>query len=98
MSEVDPRVPVAAPGTGHVRKGQPLTRIDGPAKVQGQARYAAEFPAPDLAYGVVVNTAVAGARLLRSIWMPPWPWKEYWRCSRTSGGPGCGQGAYSIKT
>lgn len=59
MSEVDPRVPVAAPGTGHVRKGQPLTRIDGPAKVQGQARYAAEFPAPDLAYGVVVNTAVA---------------------------------------
>lgn len=55
--------PVAAPGTGHVRKGQPLTRIDGPAKVRGQARYAAEFPAQDLAYGVVVNTAVAKGRI-----------------------------------
>jgi len=64
MSEVDPLVPVAAPGTGHVRKGQPLTRIDGPAKVQGQARYAAEFPAPDLAYGVVVNTAVAKGTII----------------------------------
>jgi len=55
--------PTAPLGTGHVRKGQPLTRIDGPAKVRGQARYAAEFPAPDLAYGVVVNAAVAKGRI-----------------------------------
>jgi xanthine dehydrogenase YagR molybdenum-binding subunit len=58
------RTPVAAPGTGHVSKGQPLTRIDGPAKVMGQARYAAEFASPDLAYGVVVNTAAAKGRIV----------------------------------
>jgi len=58
------RTPVAAPGTGHVRKGQPLTRIDGPAKVRGEAHYAAEFEAPDLAYGVVVNTPVAKGRIV----------------------------------
>ena len=51
--------PVAEPGTGTVAIGDPVSRVDGRAKVTGQARYAAEHPAEDLAYGVVVNSTVA---------------------------------------
>ena len=43
--------------TTHV--GQPVNRVDGRAKVTGEARYAAEHNAPDLAYGHVVSSAVA---------------------------------------
>lgn len=43
--------------------GQPLARVDGHAKVTGQARYAAEHPAPDLAYGVVVSSTIAKGRI-----------------------------------
>jgi xanthine dehydrogenase YagR molybdenum-binding subunit len=39
--------------------GKPLARIDGPAKVTGSARYAAEFNQPDQAYAVIVG-AMAG--------------------------------------
>ena len=39
--------------------GAPRSRVDGPAKVTGAAKYAAEFEAPDLAYGYVVSSAVA---------------------------------------
>lgn len=39
--------------------GTPQSRIDGPAKVTGRARYAGEYAAPDLAYGIVVSSAVA---------------------------------------
>ncbi|MEJ7687397.1 MAG: xanthine dehydrogenase family protein molybdopterin-binding subunit [Variovorax sp.] len=44
----------------------PVSRIDGRAKVTGQARYAAEHPAADLCFGVVVNSTVAKGRI-RSI-------------------------------
>ena len=43
--------------------GKPVSRIDGPAKVTGRAKYAAEFSAPDLAYGFVVSSAVAKGRI-----------------------------------
>jgi xanthine dehydrogenase YagR molybdenum-binding subunit len=56
--------PVAEPGTGQVRIGMPVSRIDGRAKVTGQARYAAEYPADDLAYGVVVNATIAKGRIV----------------------------------
>jgi xanthine dehydrogenase YagR molybdenum-binding subunit len=56
--------PVAEPGTGAVVLGQPVSRLDGRAKVTGQARYAAEHEAPDLAYGVVVNSTVARGRIV----------------------------------
>jgi xanthine dehydrogenase YagR molybdenum-binding subunit len=42
----------------------PVSRIDGRAKVTGEAQYAAEYFAPDLAYGVVVNSAVTKGRIL----------------------------------
>ncbi|MEA9772928.1 xanthine dehydrogenase family protein molybdopterin-binding subunit [Xanthomonas campestris pv. raphani] len=56
--------PVADPGTGHRPTGTGMPRIDGRAKVTGQARYAAEWPVPDLAYGVVVNSSIAKGRIV----------------------------------
>ncbi|RAU81872.1 xanthine dehydrogenase family protein molybdopterin-binding subunit [Pontibacter arcticus] len=43
--------------------GKPANRVDGYAKVTGQAKYAAEFNAPDLAYGFVVNSAIAKGKI-----------------------------------
>ncbi|MEC3888753.1 xanthine dehydrogenase family protein molybdopterin-binding subunit [Xanthomonas campestris] len=56
--------PVADPGTGHRPTGTGMPRIDGRAKVTGQARYAAEWPVTDLAYGVVVNSSIAKGRIV----------------------------------
>jgi xanthine dehydrogenase YagR molybdenum-binding subunit len=56
--------PVALPGTGQVRIGDSLNRIDAPAKVTGHARYAAEHPADDLVWGVVVSSTIAKGRIL----------------------------------
>ena len=39
--------------------GKPTRRVDGPAKVSGAAKYAAEFNVPDLAYGYIVSGAEA---------------------------------------
>lgn len=46
--------------------GTPRSRIDGPAKVTGLAKYAGEFSAPDLLHGYVVSGIVAKGRI-RSI-------------------------------
>ncbi|MBN4097581.1 xanthine dehydrogenase family protein molybdopterin-binding subunit [Methylobacterium sp. OT2] len=43
--------------------GSPRSRIDGPAKVTGLAKYAGEFAAPDLAYGYVVSSSIAKGRI-----------------------------------
>jgi xanthine dehydrogenase YagR molybdenum-binding subunit len=43
--------------------GKPVSRVDGPAKVTGQAKYAAEFNVSDLAYGVAVPSAIAKGRI-----------------------------------
>ena len=48
-----------------VALGMPLPRLDGPDKVTGRARYAAEHPAGDLLYGVIVDTAAARGRIQR---------------------------------
>src|SRR5262245_60107429 len=45
--------------------GQPVNRVDGRAKVTGGAKYAAEHHLPNLAYGVVVSSAVAKGRITR---------------------------------
>ena len=55
--------PVAEPGTGFVAKGDAVSRVDGRAKVTGQALYAAEHFTPDMAYGVVVNSTIAKGRI-----------------------------------
>jgi xanthine dehydrogenase YagR molybdenum-binding subunit len=43
--------------------GQPISRIDGRVKVTGQAKYAGEYNVPNLAYGVVVSSAIAKGRI-----------------------------------
>ncbi|RIV17931.1 xanthine dehydrogenase family protein molybdopterin-binding subunit [Fibrisoma montanum] len=45
--------------------GEPITRVDGHEKVTGQAKYAAEFNVPDLAYGVVVSSTITKGRIIR---------------------------------
>lgn len=45
--------------------GTPTSRIDGRAKVTGAAQYAAEFAAPDLAYGWVVTSTITKGRITR---------------------------------
>lgn len=44
--------------------GKETTRVDGVAKVTGQAKYAAEFQVPHLAYGFLVLSSVARGRVL----------------------------------
>ncbi|MFJ4387773.1 xanthine dehydrogenase family protein molybdopterin-binding subunit [Pseudomonas sp. NPDC089408] len=45
--------------------GTPLDRVDGVAKVTGQARYAADFPEAGLLHGSVVSSTIARGRVLR---------------------------------
>lgn len=49
---------VAAP-TPKENQGAPVPRIDGRLKVTGEARYPADFPINNLAYGVLVTSAIA---------------------------------------
>jgi xanthine dehydrogenase YagR molybdenum-binding subunit len=46
------------------RIGDPINRVDGVAKVTGQARYAAEHPADRLLYGWVVSSSIAKGRMV----------------------------------
>ncbi len=50
-------------GSGRIGIGSPINRVDGLAKVTGQARYAAEHPVAGLLYGVVVSSAIAKGRI-----------------------------------
>jgi xanthine dehydrogenase YagR molybdenum-binding subunit len=43
--------------------GKERNRVDGKAKVIGEATYAAEFQAENLAYGVVINCAIAKGKI-----------------------------------
>src|SRR5437667_3806502 len=45
--------------------GQPLTRVDGKLKVTGTATYAAEFARPKLAYGMLIQSAIANGRVAK---------------------------------
>lgn len=45
--------------------GKPLDRVDGPLKVSGQARYAAEYPADGLLHGSVICSVIARGRIVR---------------------------------
>ncbi|MBW7970227.1 xanthine dehydrogenase family protein molybdopterin-binding subunit [Bradyrhizobium sp. BR 10289] len=47
---------------GHV--GQPVSRIDGPLKVAGKARFAAEFPIEGLTYAALHYSSVAKGRIV----------------------------------
>src|SRR5919205_2131946 len=43
--------------------GRSIARVDGPAKTTGQARFAAEYPYPDLAYAALVYATIARGRI-----------------------------------
>lgn len=45
--------------------GQPTRRVDGPLKVTGAARYAAEYNVPELLHGQIVSSSIAKGRILR---------------------------------
>jgi len=45
--------------------GTATSRVDGPAKVTGKAKYAGEFNASGLAYGSVVESTIAKGRIRR---------------------------------
>ena len=45
--------------------GQPLSRLDGPEKVTGQARYTADVRVEGVAYGVLVSSTIARGRIDR---------------------------------
>jgi len=47
--------------------GLPISRVDGPAKVTGRAKYAGEYNLPNLAYGVVVSSAIAKGRITKIV-------------------------------
>ena len=43
--------------------GSPIDRVDGPEKVTGGARYAAEMPLPNIAYGALVGATIPSGRV-----------------------------------
>jgi xanthine dehydrogenase YagR molybdenum-binding subunit len=47
------------------RVGAPVTRVDGPAKVTGAAKYAAEFDIPNLSYALMVTSSIANGKITR---------------------------------
>jgi len=64
MSAVPEEKEVATAPTA-ARLGTPVSRVDGPVKVQGQARYAAEHPVENLLFAVVVSGTIAKGRITR---------------------------------
>jgi len=45
--------------------GQSISRVDGKAKVTGNAKYAGEFNVPDLLYGYIVNSTITKGKILK---------------------------------
>src|ERR1700678_3716149 len=43
--------------------GVPISRLDGPLKVQGQARFAAEFPMEGMVYAALAYSTIAKGRI-----------------------------------
>ena len=43
--------------------GKPVNRVDGPQKVTGVARYAAEFDVPNVAHAAIVRSTIASGRI-----------------------------------
>jgi xanthine dehydrogenase YagR molybdenum-binding subunit len=58
-----PEHPASQPMTHYI--GTPTSRVDGRAKVTGEAKYAGEFNAPGLAYGSVVESTIPRGRIAR---------------------------------
>lgn len=52
------------PVTENLYVGRPTNRVDGPLKVTGQAKYAAEYAASDLLHGYIVGSTIAVGRII----------------------------------
>ena len=63
MNDFSDREPIVRAATGPVRLGMGPSRVDGPAKVTGRARYAAEHHAEGMVWGVVVSGTIARGRI-----------------------------------
>ncbi len=63
MSQTIARPPDIHLGTDYI--GRPTSRVDGPAKVTGAAKYAAEFNVPGRYYGVVVSSPVTKGKITK---------------------------------
>lgn len=50
--------------TEFLHVGRPTSRVDGPLKVTGRAKYAAEYPATDLLHGYIVSSTIAAGRIV----------------------------------
>jgi xanthine dehydrogenase YagR molybdenum-binding subunit len=46
-------------------KGTPVARLEGPAKVTGQAKYAGDYAAPGMLYGYIVNSTITKGKIVR---------------------------------
>ena len=44
--------------------GSSIDRMDGPEKVMGRARYAAEIPLPNITYAAIVGATIPSGRLV----------------------------------
>jgi xanthine dehydrogenase YagR molybdenum-binding subunit len=49
----------------HGALGQPISRIDGPLKVQGEALFAAEFPYENICYAALAFSSIARGRITK---------------------------------
>lgn len=49
----------------HGSLGRPISRVDGPLKVQGKARFAAEYPYENICYAALVFSRIARGRITR---------------------------------
>ena len=58
-------MPVEALQQNIAQIGKPTNRVDGKLKVTGRARYAAEYAAADLLYGVIVSATVPAGRITK---------------------------------
>src|SRR5690349_19838823 len=47
----------------HGALGQPVSRVDGPLKVQGKARFAAEFAYENLSYAALAFSSIARGKI-----------------------------------
>src|SRR3977135_3800643 len=54
---------MSAPVTNYI--GKAISRVDGRAKVTGEAKYAGEFNAGGLAYGSVITSTIPKGRVAR---------------------------------
>jgi len=45
--------------------GQSLSRLEGPQKVTGKAKYAGEYNVPDLLYGYVLNSTITRGKIIK---------------------------------